>query len=152
MRNKVFTICLSIVFLLATQLLPVERSCNELINESEKLWLALDYDGSNRALEKAKNICPDRAEIYWRVARNEYGYLEMIPRCGYEVIGQFPLPEEWWWNDYYGPLEQRIHQLRAKYGGRTDALRILDAQQREVDLYKKHQKWYGSAFLVMGRK
>jgi len=79
-------------------------------------------------------------------------YLELIPRCGYEVIGQFTLPDDWWWNDYYSPLEQRIRELRSKYDGHPDALQVLDAEQREADLYKKCQKWYGSAYLVMEQK
>jgi SAM-dependent methyltransferase len=80
------------------------------------------------------------------------GYIELIPSCGYEVIGEFALPEDFWWNDYYGPLEQRIGELRSKYEDDAEALRVLSSEQGDVDLYKKHQKWYGSGFLVMERK
>ncbi|MGB3863253.1 MAG: class I SAM-dependent methyltransferase, partial [Candidatus Aminicenantaceae bacterium] len=51
--------------------------------------------------------------------------LEIIPRCGYKVLGHFPLSEDAWWEEYYHPLQERIDQLRAKYRDDPDALRIL---------------------------
>ena len=57
-----------------------DKSCDQLIKESESVWLEHDYDGSDQALAKAKKLCPERAEIYWRLARNEYDRIEDIPR------------------------------------------------------------------------
>ncbi|MGB6866574.1 MAG: class I SAM-dependent methyltransferase [Candidatus Aminicenantaceae bacterium] len=77
--------------------------------------------------------------------------LEIIPRCGYKVLGHFPLPEDAWWEEYYYPLEERITKLKAKYKDDLEALRILDSEQEEIDLYKKYSAWYGSVFYVMQR-
>jgi SAM-dependent methyltransferase len=77
--------------------------------------------------------------------------LEWIPACGYDLVGHFPLPEDTWWTEYYGPLEARVQELREKYAKDAEALAVLDREQREIDLFKKHQKWYGSAFFVMQR-
>ena len=75
--------------------------------------------------------------------------VEIIERCGYDLIGHFPLPEDAWWKEYYGPLEARLEKLREKYAGDKGALAHLDAEQEEIEMYKKHQEWYGSVFYVL---
>lgn len=57
-----------------------EKSCDELIRESEQLWLEGKFDAADHLLDKAMKICPKRAEIYWRKARNIYDRIEDIPR------------------------------------------------------------------------
>ena len=75
--------------------------------------------------------------------------LEIIPQCGYDVLGHFPLPEDAWWEEYYHPLGNRLNQLREKYKDDPEALEILDTEQEEIDLFKKYSEWYGSVFFVM---
>jgi ubiquinone/menaquinone biosynthesis C-methylase UbiE len=70
---------------------------------------------------------------------------------GYDVLGHFPLPEDAWWEEYYHPLEERINKLRAKYRNDPEALRILDSEQEEIDLYRKYSAWYGYVSYVMQR-
>jgi SAM-dependent methyltransferase len=76
-------------------------------------------------------------------------YVDQIPGHGYDLIGHFALPEDFWWLHYFGPVEGRIQELRAKYAPDRAIQEALDQEQRIVDLYKKHARWYGSAFLVM---
>lgn len=78
-------------------------------------------------------------------------YTEEIRRYGYELVAHIPLPEDIWWVDYYGPLEERLRELR---GERSDPKlqKLIAEQQREIDLYKRSRKWYGSAFFVMRRR
>ncbi len=78
--------------------------------------------------------------------------LEVIPSCGYDVLGHFPLPEDAWWEEYYYPLQERINQLRSKYRDDRETLRILDSEHEEIDLYKKYSEWYGSVFYVMQKR
>ena len=78
--------------------------------------------------------------------------LEQIPGCGYDLIGHFTLPEDAWWIEYYGPLEMRIRELRTKYVDAPEAIRALDEEQREIDMFKKYHTWYGSVFFVMQKK
>jgi len=59
------------------------------------------------------------------------------------------LPEDAWWIEYYGPLEKRIKERRAKYIDQPEALSVLNKEQREIDMYKKIYEWYGSEFFVM---
>ena len=30
-----------------------------------------------------------------------------------------------------------------------EAVHVLDEEQREIDMYRKHSKWYGSAYFIM---
>lgn len=75
--------------------------------------------------------------------------LERIPACGYDLVDHFALPEDVWWTEYFGPLETRIQELRRRYGGDPEVVETLDREQREVEMYRKSQAWYGSAFFVV---
>jgi len=79
-------------------------------------------------------------------------YLEQIPACGYDVVGYFTLPEDTFWTEYYGPLEQRIQALRPKYINDSRALEVLNKEQQEIDLSRKYHQWYSSAFFVMQKR
>lgn len=78
--------------------------------------------------------------------------LERIPDCGYGILGHFALLEDVWWTEYYAPLSERVETLRKKYAGNPEALAVVEKEQREIDMYKKYQKWYGSAFFVMRKR
>jgi SAM-dependent methyltransferase len=77
------------------------------------------------------------------------GNIERIDRSGYELIGHFTLPEDAWWFEYYGPLEERLKSFRIEYAGNPDVLSAIEEEEREIELYRKYTRWYGSVFLVM---
>lgn len=77
------------------------------------------------------------------------GYVRQLPGCGYRLLGQFSLPEDFWWANFYALVEERVRVLQTKYAGQPAAEEILAGEQAEVDLYREHARWYGSAFLVM---
>jgi ubiquinone/menaquinone biosynthesis C-methylase UbiE len=79
------------------------------------------------------------------------GYLKQLPACGYRPIGHFSLPEDFWWVNYYAPLQERIRVLGETAAGDRAIQQVLEREQREVDLFQEHARWYGSAFLVMQR-
>ena len=78
--------------------------------------------------------------------------IKKISGCGYDLLGHFPLPEDAWWIEYYGPLEKRIQQLRRKYKDDEKILAVLDNEQKEIAMYKKYSRWYGSVFFIMQKK
>ncbi len=57
-----------------------EKTCDELIVEAEQLWDDHQFDESDKQLDKVMEICPERAEAYWRKGRNIYDSLEALPR------------------------------------------------------------------------
>jgi ubiquinone/menaquinone biosynthesis C-methylase UbiE len=99
---------------------------------------------------------PQEISEYWKRlysdTRTVQENLERIPRCGYDLIGHFTLPDDAWWTEYYGPLELRIEQLRTKYADDPEALEVLDKEQDEINMYRKSHQWYGSAFFVMRKR
>ena len=99
---------------------------------------------------------PQEISDYWKELypgiKTVAGNVELIPNCGFDLIGHFTLPEDAWWTEYYGPLEDRIRSLRDKYVDDTEALATLDEEQQEIDMYRKYQQWYGSVFFVMQKR
>ena len=73
-----------VLLLLATMAWTVwaqeQKSFAGLMDQAEKAWYADDYAGSNRALDEAIKLDPNKAESYWRKARNLYDQAEAIPR------------------------------------------------------------------------
>jgi ubiquinone/menaquinone biosynthesis C-methylase UbiE len=78
-------------------------------------------------------------------------YVEQVPEHGYDLLGHFALPEDFWLVDCFVPMVARIGELRKKYSEDQAVQSTLDQEQRAADLYKKYFKWYGSMFLVMQR-
>jgi len=81
MNRKIFAVCAVLALaMLAGPGPAADKSCDQLMADAEKIWLTGDYDASDKILEQARQICPDRAEIYWRMARDEYDRIENLPR------------------------------------------------------------------------
>jgi ubiquinone/menaquinone biosynthesis C-methylase UbiE len=77
---------------------------------------------------------------------------EQISNCGYDLLGHFTLPRDTWWTEYYGPLEKRINELRAKHSDEPQALLELAKEQREIDMFKANSRRYSSVFFVMQKR
>jgi len=77
--------------------------------------------------------------------------LKVVPSCGYTLLGYFPLSEDVWWIEYYGPLEKRVQELSAKYAEHPEILRVLDKKRNEIEIVKKNPRNYASVFFVMRR-
>lgn len=96
---------------------------------------------------------PDEINEFWQANYPEIttitGNLKIISECGYELIDYFPLPEDAWWEGYYRPLEKRLKLLRKKYHDHPDNLSVIEEEQKEIELYRKYYRCYGSVFFVM---
>jgi SAM-dependent methyltransferase len=74
--------------------------------------------------------------------------LAHLARAGFSVLGHFPLPEEAWWEEFYGPMERRIEALRHAHAGDREALDALDALAREPELHRRLGWSYAYEFFV----
>jgi hypothetical protein len=54
-----------------------------------------------------------------------------------------------WLREYYGPMAARIASLREKYRGDRETLQQLDAEEDEIEIYRRYSEWYGYVFYVM---
>ncbi len=74
--------------------------------------------------------------------------LTHLDTAGFDVCGQFVLPDEAWWDDFYGPMLARIDELRAEHGDDPDALAVLDEIATEPAAHRRLGEHYGYAFFV----
>ena len=95
---------------------------------------------------------PKTIQTYWQenypAMRTLEQVLNLIPKCGYKLIGHFTFPEKAWWN-YYLPLEARINELCKKYNNNPEALTVLKNEQLEIEMYREYHDWYGYEFLIL---
>ena len=78
--------------------------------------------------------------------------LDVIKKCGYQILDYFSLPEDAWWEFYYAPLEKRLTDLRIKFKHNPKALAIIAEDEIEIALFRKYNAWYGSVFFVMQKQ
>ncbi|MBT8496189.1 MAG: class I SAM-dependent methyltransferase, partial [Deltaproteobacteria bacterium] len=74
-----------------------------------------------------------------------------IERAGLELVDHFTLPDEAWWDDFYGPMEARIDELRTTHEGDDEALAILDELAGEPKMHRQCAGFYGYQFFVAQR-
>jgi hypothetical protein len=74
--------------------------------------------------------------------------LELFKKNGYQVSGHFTLPVSSWLNDYYGPMQLKVDELRPRYQGNALATSVLDSAQAEIDGFKKCSDQVGYEFFV----
>lgn len=75
----------------------------------------------------------------------------LLARDGWSVVGDFDLPPEAWWDDFYAPMERRIAELRGTYAGDEEALAALDEIAKEPDMHRQSGEHYGYVFFVARR-
>jgi len=75
------------------------------------------------------------------------GNFNRFSKHGFKLIEQFLLPEEFWWTDYYSPLEKRLEELYKKYEGSPN-LQKLERYVMEVKMVKKNPKEFDCGFYI----
>jgi SAM-dependent methyltransferase len=105
---------------------------------SDLIWLQPSTPSAIKALWKQRY--PDMPTLEQ--------ILNLIPACGYDLVGHFTLPEKAWWN-YYLPMEARINSLCTQYHNNSEALAALENERREIEMYREYHDWYGYEFFVL---
>ena len=94
---------------------------------------------------------PDELKTFWQAAYPPIQDIESnikdLQAAGYRPVEHFTLPESAWW-DYYRPIEKRVKQLQEKYRNNPAALKVLDAEIQEMDLYRRYSDYYGYVFFI----
>ncbi|MGH7175603.1 MAG: class I SAM-dependent methyltransferase, partial [Minisyncoccia bacterium] len=72
--------------------------------------------------------------------------LAMLAQCGYETEAHFVLPESSWWNEYYGPWEEKLRLLKEKRANNPEAIQVINGGLEEIELYRKFHTEYGYVF------
>ncbi len=73
----------------------------------------------------------------------------LITQNGYDLVGHFPLPDNAWWDVYYGPLEKLVKQLRVQHHKDAEVCKMLDKEQREIEIFKKDPVSLRTGFFIL---
>ena len=74
--------------------------------------------------------------------------LYKLTASGYDIVGNFTLPDSAWWDDYYTPLEAKLQQLNEKFKHDLEALRIIDTTRLEIEMRRLYPEYYGYEFFI----
>lgn len=98
---------------------------------------------------------PEEAKAFWDAAypamRTEAENRAAAEAAGYAVLDSFALPAEAWWDEYYGPLSERIAAYREQRAGDPNWAAVLDVAAAEIDLYRRFGDSYGYVFYLLKR-
>jgi ubiquinone/menaquinone biosynthesis C-methylase UbiE len=119
-------------------------------------WKPFIKPGGYLVVSELAWITPDRPDEircymeceYPAIKRNEENK-EIIRRAGYQMIDSFILSEAVWRDGFYKPYQSRLNSLKVKYAGNSEASEVLEACQREIDMYKKYFCYYSYVFYLM---
>ncbi|MCL2287845.1 MAG: class I SAM-dependent methyltransferase [Candidatus Bathyarchaeota archaeon] len=75
--------------------------------------------------------------------------LQIIKDAGYQVLDYFILPESSWWENYYLPILSKLPALKKKYQGNSEALATIAAEEKEIEMFRRHSKHYGYVFYAL---
>lgn len=98
----------------------------------------------------------DTARAFWAA---EYPAMQtvaanraLVREAGFDLLGDFVLPEASWWGGYYRPIEARLSRLRDEHADAPELLDVIAATQAEIDLYRAHAEEYGYVFYVAQKR
>jgi SAM-dependent methyltransferase len=100
----------------------------------------------------AKNP-PEELTQFWKkegcIPLTEDEKKEQVRKAGLRLIAMYRLPEAGWWEHYYVPMLERIHDLKKIYGAQPEFAQILASCEHEAEMYRKYKQYYGYTFFVM---
>ena len=65
------------------------------------------------------------------------------------MLGQFVLPRDAWWDEYYTPLRKRVARLRRDARANPALAEVLDDTEREIAIHEQYGDSYGYVFYLM---
>ncbi len=99
---------------------------------------------------------PDEPLSFWKEVYPEIGTVtqneQKIRRKGYELIGDFVLPESDWWQEYYRPIEAKLPRLKDRYKDDAEALEVLALEEKEIGTFRNYASYYGYVFYITWRE
>ena len=68
--------------------------------------------------------------------------ISTLENNGYSPVAYFVLPEHCWLDNYYRPMKNSFSEFLKRNGNSERAQAIVDAEENEIDLYKKYKAYY----------
>ena len=94
---------------------------------------------------------PESVRVYWQSAYSTIGTesenSDRANSSGFEILGIHRLPSKAWWDNYYGPLREKINIFKRSEDRIMQSV-IADTEE-EMKLFEEHDKYYGYSFYIM---
>lgn len=74
--------------------------------------------------------------------------MAQLEQAGFAPIGYFPLPRECWLENYYRPMQDRLHAFLHRHHNSEAAQAIAEAERAEIELYERYGEFYGYGFYI----
>lgn len=92
---------------------------------------------------------------YWESKYPEIAYasskIKQLEGSGYMPIGYFPLSQDCWLKEYYDVLEAGFSDFLKRNKNSEKAIAIVDAEKKEIELYKKYKEYYSYGCYIAKR-
>lgn len=75
--------------------------------------------------------------------------LKIIEETGYNCLEYFILPESCWTDNYYDPVDKRVHLLKNNPANTPEVTAFLNQTLEESALYRRYNAYYGYVFFVL---
>jgi serine/threonine-protein kinase HipA len=120
-------------------------------------WRSLLVPGGLAAVSECSwlgDTRPAAAAAFWAEAYPAMGSVESntaaARAAGYAVLDTLVLSRDAWWDEYYGPLAERMLALAPRADAALAA--AIEATAREIGLYRRHGDAYGYVFYLLRRE
>ena len=95
---------------------------------------------------------PSELQKYWDEEYPEIDLasskIHILEKNGYSPIGYFVLPEHCWLGNYYRPMQNSFQDFLKRHGNSEKAREIVEAENREIELYEKYKAHYSYGVYV----
>jgi SAM-dependent methyltransferase len=108
---------------------------------SELTWLTRD-----RPAELDQHWQQEYPEVDTAAAK-----FAVLEAAGFSPIGYFPLAEDCWLDTYYRPMQDRFPAFLAAHDHSPAARELVEAEQREIDLYLRFSSYISYGFYLAKR-
>ncbi len=92
------------------------------------------------------NSRPPELQKYWDEEYPEIDVasakIRVLEKNGYSPAGYFVLPQHCWLENYYRPMQSSFPDFLHRNGNSEEARAIVEAENREIELYEKYQAYY----------
>jgi SAM-dependent methyltransferase len=122
-------------------------------------WLPFLKPGGVLAISEITWLRPDPPEEIFKFWDSEYpeiasatAKIATLESAGYDLLGYFALPSRSWIDNYYEPIEHRVHGYLERHANGPEAIQIVEMERREAELYRRYQKWFSYGFYIARKR
>lgn len=98
------------------------------------------------------NDRPSEIQEHWESEYSEIDTastkMRILENSGYSPVAYFVLPEHCWLDNYYRPMQNSFADFLARNANSENAQEIVEAEKKEMALYKKYKDYYGYGVYV----